>query len=284
MKVSIITCTSNSAATLAWNLKSISIQTHRDIEHIIIDNNSSDRTLEIAHQYPHISSILSEPDDGIYFAMNKGLQLATGDIIGFLNSDDYLAGPDVITKIVEQFMQKDCDAVYGNLIYIKEHALNEIHRFWSVTDYKHHLPFKGWMLPHPTFYVKKEVYQNYGVFNTDFKYAADYEIILRFLLKYKISVSPIYEVLVYMRTGGATNKDVFSRIKVHQEDRLVWKALGIKPKWYTLIFKPLRKTMQFIVPYFSIKWRLHTHPEYHPNPTNVPVSKLFSKDPNFILK
>jgi len=269
MKVSIITCTSNSASILAWNLKSISIQTHIDIEHIIIDNNSSDNTIEIAKEFPHITKIISEPDNGIYFAMNKGIAHATGDIIGFLNSDDYLSGPDVISKIVERFKKTNCSAVYGSLIYVKEHSLNEIHRVWQVEDYNHRLPFKGWMLPHPTFYVKKEVYQNFGVFNTEFKFAADYEIILRFLLKHQISVSPISDVLVYMRTGGATNKNLFSRFQVHLEDWRAWKSIGLAPKWYTLFLKPLRKTIQFIIPYFSIKWRLHELPEYHPKIKNV---------------
>lgn len=269
MKVSIITCTSNSASTLAWNLKSISIQSHINIEHIIIDNNSSDKTIEIAKTFPHITTIISEPDNGIYFAMNKGLAIATGDIIGFLNSDDYLSGPDVITKIVERFKETNCSAVYGSLIYVKEHSLNEIHRVWQAEAYNHQLPFKGWMLPHPTFYVKKEVYQNFGVFNTDFKFAADYEIILRFLLKHQISVSTINDVLVYMRTGGATNKNLVSRFQVHIEDWRAWKSIGLAPKWYTLFLKPLRKTIQFIIPYFSIKWRLHEHPEYHPKIKNV---------------
>ena len=262
MKVTIITCTNNSESTLAWNLKSIAMQTYLTIEHIIIDNNSSDNTLNIVQQFPHISSIISEPDDGIYYAMNKGLEHATGDIIGFLNSDDYFEGPDVIAKIVHQFNVKKCDAVYGSLIYVKNEALNIIHRVWLITDYEDELPYNGWMLPHPTFYVRKEIYNKYGFFNTNFRFAADYEIILRFLMKFNINVSPIHEVLVYMRTGGVTNKDLTSRIKVHNEDRLVWKSLGLKPKWYTLLAKPLRKLMQFIIPYFSIKWRLHITPDY----------------------
>ncbi len=278
MKVTIITCTSNSASTLAWNLQSIAIQTHLDIEHIIIDNRSTDRTLEIAKQFSHVTKIISEPDNGIYYAMNKGLALASGDVIGFLNSDDYFSGPDVIAKIVNRFKQTNCDAVYGSLIYVKEHALNEIHRVWEADDYNHNLPYKGWMLPHPTFYVKKEVYQNYGVFNTDFNFAADYEIMLRFLLKHQISVETIHEILVYMRTGGATNKNMSSRIKVHQEDWGAWKSVGITPRWYTLYLKPLRKIIQFIIPYFSIKWRLHEHPEYRPIINNVhPLVKLNSE-------
>jgi len=269
MKVSIITCTSNSASTLSWNLQSICNQSYIDIEHIIIDNNSSDNTIELANQYPHIARIISEPDEGIYYAMNKGISLATGDIIGFLNSDDYLSGPDVITKIVDRFKKNNCLAVYGSLLYVKEQSLNEIHRVWEVEDYNDYLFYNGWMLPHPTFYVKKEVYQYFGLFNTDFKFAADYEIMLRFLLKHKISVSAIYDVLVYMRTGGATNKNITSRFKVHKEDWAAWKSVGLSPKWYTLFLKPLRKLIQFIIPYFSIKWRLHIHPVYHPQIKNV---------------
>ena len=268
MKVSIITCTSNSASTLAWALKSIAVQTYQNIEHIIIDNNSSDKTIEIALQYPHITSVISAPDNGIYFGMNKGLQLVTGDIIGFLNSDDYLAAPDIIEKIVNKFKNSNSEAVYGNLIFVKKESPTIMYRLWKSKKYKHTLPLYGWTLPHPTFYVRKQVYEKYGLFNTDFKYAADYEIIIRFLFKKKIVVTHINEVFVYMRSGGVTNGNLSSRYKVHLEDRKVWESLGLSPRWYTLFLKPTRKIFQFIIPVISIKRKFNSLPEYQKDNMN----------------
>lgn len=262
MLVTIITCTNNSGKTLLWNLESVSSQSFCNIEHIIIDNVSSDDTLKIVSAYPHVSTVISEKDQGIYFAMNKGISLAKGDIIGFLNSDDYLADSKVIESIVNEFKYSDCDGVFGSLIYVKNNSSDRIHRVWKSKKYNKKNLFKGWMLPHPTFYVRKQVYEKFGSFNTKFSIASDYEIILRLLLKYNIRVNVINKILVYMQAGGVSNKNFTNRIFVHKEDRAVWKSLNIKPFWYTLYLKPLRKVQQFVLPFISYKWIKHKCPNY----------------------
>ncbi len=262
VKVTIITCTFNSAKTLLWNLESVSRQTYQNIEHIIVDNVSKDDTLQILDQYAHIAKIVSEPDKGIYDGLCKGIKMAEGDIIGILNSDDYLANNDIIEKIVAKFNSDNCDAIYGNLVYVKNKSPDNIHRVWVGGGYNERLFYRGWMPPHPTFYVKKDVYEKFGCFNLSLKYAADYEILLRFLLKYKIRVSVIPEIMVYMRTGGASNKNILRRLVVHSEDYEAWKINGLKPKWYTLWLKPMRKIYQFIVHQIIIKWMVHIPPSH----------------------
>jgi len=263
MKVTIITATFNSAKTLSHNLNSVARQSYKNIEHIIVDNCSTDGTQALAEQYAHISQIISEKDNGIYDAMNKGIANASGDIIGILNSDDYLASEHTIANIVSEFITTKADAIYGNLIYVNNKNPDKIKRVWISGGYNPKLFYSGWMLPHPTFYVKKEVYEQYGLYNDSFKYAADYEMILRLLLKHKIHISPMREVIVYMLAGGAGNKDIGTRIKVNLEDRRAWETVGLTPKWYTLHFKPLRKLWQFILHFLSIKWLVHIPPTHN---------------------
>ena len=263
MKVTIITPTYNSINFLRNNLVSVSKQTYNNIEHIIIDNCSVDGTLELAQGFSHISKIISEKDKGIFNAMNKGIANATGDIIGILNSDDYLANEHTITNIVSKFKSTNAQATYGNLIYDNNKHPEKIQRVWVAGGYDPKLFYTGWMLPHPTFYVKKEVYEKYGKYNDSFRYAADYEMILRLLLKERITISPMREVIVYMLAGGAGNKDLNTRVKVNLEDRRAWQTVGLTPKWYTLHFKPLRKLWQFILHFLSIKWLVHIPPTHN---------------------
>lgn len=262
MKVTIITATFNSAKTLRHNLNSVARQTHENIEHIIIDNCSTDATLQILQEFKHLSTIVSEPDTGIYNAMNKGIALATGDIIGILNSDDYLAHENTIANIVTAFKTSNAQAVYGNLVYVHNKNPEKIKRVWVAGGYNPQLFYAGWMLPHPTFYVRKEVYEQYGNYNESFKYAADYEMILRLSLKHQINIVPIHEVIVYMLAGGAGNKNLDTRFKVNFEDRRAWKEVGLTPKWYTLHLKPIRKLYQYIIHYFTIKWLVHIPPAH----------------------
>lgn len=262
IKVSIITCTYNSAATLHFNLESVLRQHYKNIEQIIIDNQSTDDTLKIAGDYSQVKLIVSEPDHGIYDAMNKGIKMATGDIIGILNSDDYLGGPDVIEDIVNTFKETNCDATYGNLIYVKNKHPERIQRVWITGNFKRRQFYYGWMMPHPTLYIKREIYQKYGSFHTGFKLAADYELILRLLMKFQIKAIHIDKVLVYMRAGGAGNKNVKRRLKAHDEDYRAWEVNGLKPKWYTLKMKPIRKIGQFILHYFHVEWLVHIPPSH----------------------
>jgi glycosyltransferase len=263
MKVTLITATFNSAETLNLNLKSVERQSYNNIEHILIDNCSNDGTLEIAQTYTHISHIISEKYDGVYDAINKCIALATGDIIGILYPESYLADEHTVSNIVSEFKSTNAQATYGNLIYINNKNPEKIQRVWVAGGYDPKLFYTGWMLPHPTFYVKKEVYEKYGNYNDSFRYAADYEMILRLLLKERITISPMREVIVYMLAGGAGNKDLNTRVKVNLEDRRAWETVGLTPKWYTLHFKPLRKLWQFILHFLSIKWLVHIPPTHN---------------------
>lgn len=245
MKVSIITATFNSAKTLPDTLKGVASQSYSSIEHNIIDGLSKDNTLEIAKSFPHIANIFSEQDKGLYDAMNKGIHACTGDIIGILNSDDFYADNHVIQWVVNAFQQDDVDAVYGDLIYFKGDNPANIQRYWKSGEYKKSNFLNGWMPPHPTFFVRKDVYEKFGTFNLQMGSAADYEFMLRILYKEGIKIAYIPKVLVNMRDGGVSNASLKNRIAANRMDRKAWEINGLKPKFYTFALKPLRKINQF---------------------------------------
>ncbi|MBA3663492.1 MAG: glycosyltransferase [Bacteroidetes bacterium] len=246
MKVSIITVTYNSAATLEQTILSVARQTYKDIEFIIIDGGSSDDTLKIIDQHKtSIAKIVSEKDNGLYDAINKGIDLATGDIIGILHSDDFYINEDVIKKYVAVFKEKQCDAVYSDLYYVDKNNTDKIVRKWKSGLLKNNSFLNGWMPPHPTFFVKRDLYQRLGKYSTAFRTAADYELMLRFIYRHKIHVAYLPEYTVKMRTGGKSNVTVHSRVNANLEDRKAWEMNGLKPRFYTLYLKPLRKILQF---------------------------------------
>ena len=247
MKISIITATYNSAATVGDTLQSIAGQTYPDIEHIIIDGLSKDNTLEIVKQFVHPAIISSEKDKGIYDAMNKGIRKATGEVIGILNSDDFYNGNTIISKVMELFSDPLVDAVYGDLQYVKQEDSSKIVRTWKAGPFSKKSFYYGWMPPHPTFFVRKKAYEQFGYFNLALQTAADYEIMLRFLFKNDMLVKYLPEVLVKMRTGGASNASLLRRLKANREDRLAWQLNGLQPKFFTLTLKPLRKINQFVI-------------------------------------
>jgi glycosyltransferase involved in cell wall biosynthesis len=246
MKISIITACYNSAATIEDTLKSIAAQDYKNIEHIIIDGASSDDTLAIVNRFSHITKVISEKDKGIYDAMNKGISIATGDVIGILNSDDVYVNDGVISKVMKQFENDTTDAVYADLQYVKYNDTDRITRTWQSGKYGKRKFYYGWMPPHPTFFVRKQVYNNIGNFNCSLKSAADYEFMLRALLKNNISVQYIPEVLVKMRTGGMSNATFRHRMRANREDREAWRINNLTPYFFTIPFKPLRKVLQFI--------------------------------------
>jgi glycosyltransferase len=244
LRISIITPSYNSGNTIKSCLGSIQHQTYKNVEHILIDGGSEDNTIRIAHTYPHLSKIVSEPDQGIYDAMNKGIKLSNGDIIGILNSDDVYLSQDVIHSVINRFKNNKVDAVYGDLNYINEN--NKIIRRWRSGEYSRDLFLQGWMPPHPTFFIRKEYYDRYGLYNTDFSISADYELMLRMLYRYKLNCVYIPEVLVSMRTGGHSNSSWRKRWTANKEDRKAWVINGLKPKTLTLWKKPLYKLIQYI--------------------------------------
>ena len=246
MKISIITATYNSASTIKDTLRSVSEQSYSDIEHIIIDGASKDDTLKIVREFSNVAKIISEPDKGIYDAMNKGVKSATGDIIAILNSDDFYADKDVIKKVANLFKNDAAlEAVYADLVFVDKNNISAIRRKWIAGNFALKNFLFGWMPPHPTFFVRKEVYERYGFFNINLKSAADYELMLRFLYKHKIRVAYLPEVIIKMRLGGQSTGSIKNRLKANKEDRLAWKINNLEPEFYTLWLKPLLKIPQF---------------------------------------
>lgn len=244
MKVSLITIAYNSAETIEDTIKSIVAQDYSNIEYIIIDGGSTDNTLSIVDKFKDsITTIISEPDKGIYDAMNKGVQNATGDIVGILNSDDIYADNKVVSRIVEAIGNKD--SIYADLVYVDRDNTDKVTRYWKSGKYRMGIFKKGWMPPHPTFFIKKSCYDQYGIYNLQLKSAADYELMLRMLHKHNISVAYLPEVITKMRIGGQSNATLLNRLKANKEDKLAWIINDLKPGPLTLIIKPVRKISQF---------------------------------------
>ncbi len=250
MKISIITVCRNAAETIKDTLDSVAGQTWPEIEHIIVDGLSDDNTLDIVAGYPHVSKVISEKDDGLYHAMNKGIGLATGEIIGILNADDVYASKHVLHEIMCSFHDSKMDIIYGNLVYVLRHDLNKVIRYWKAGIYKKENFFTGWSPPHPTFFVRNTLYKQYGLYNTRFKIAADYELMLRFLLKNSLNPFYLDMLIVKMRIGGISSRSIRLRLIANREDRIAWEVNGLKPHLFTLILKPLTKLKQFI-----FKWQ-----------------------------
>lgn len=246
MKISIITATYNSSKTIIDTLKSLEQQTYSNIEYIIIDGASKDNTLDIIKKYStKVSKIISEPDKGIYDALNKGISNATGDFVGFLHSDDILAYPNAIEDIVTILINEQPQAIYADLEYVsKENTANVVRR-WVSGDYKHSNLKKGWMPLHPTFYMRRELYEELGSFDLDFKISADYDSLLRYLWLNNITVSYLPKVITKMRIGGESNRSFLNILKKTQEDISALKKNNIF--WiYPLFMKNISKLPQFI--------------------------------------
>ncbi len=245
MKISIITATFNSEKFIENCLNSILNQTYSHFEIIIVDGKSSDRTVQIINSFSDSRiRMVSEKDSGIYYALNKGLALCSGDIIGFLHSDDFFCDTNVLQNIANEFYSKpSLDGCYGNLKYVHHVQTNKVMRDWrSKLFSEKNLKF-GWMPPHPTLFLKKEVYQLVGNFNTRFRIAADYDFLLRIFHQPKLKISHLDIYITNMRIGGASNGSLKSIFRKSKEDYLVisqFKLLG----WITLIFKNLRKIPQ----------------------------------------
>ena len=246
MTITLITPTVNSAATLRDTLDSVAQQDHPQVEHLILDGGSADETVRIARTYAHVGRVVSEPDGGLYDAMNKGLRLATGEVIGILNSDDFYAHPQVLSRVAAQLQQTGAEALYGDLQYVDALDTTRVVRHWTAGTFDPAAFYRGWMPPHPTFFVRRSVYERFGLFNTALRYSADYELMLRFLLRHRIPVCYLPEVLVRMRTGGASNASLGNRLRANREDRQAWRLNDLKPRFYTLYLKPASKIGQFL--------------------------------------
>ena len=248
MKVSIITVCYNSASTIEDTILSIANQTYQNIEYIIVDGNSKDSTVEIIKKHSGtVAKWISEKDNGIYDAMNKGVEMATGEIIGILNADDVFANNKVVENIVKYFADDSIDALYADLKYVQRDDITKVIRFWKSGEYREGKFYNGWMPPHPTLYLRKSIYQKYGNYRTDMPSAADYELMLRMIHVHKIKLAYYPEVTVLMREGGLSNRSIENRIKANRDDKRAWEVNNVSPKFYTLFMKPLSKILQFII-------------------------------------
>lgn len=215
--ISIITICYNSEKTIKGTLDSVAEQVNVDIEHIIVDGYSADRTLDIVKQYPHVAKIISEPDKGIYDAMNKGIQLATGEIIGLLNADDFYADDSILAQVAAVFQDATVQACYADLIYVDKEDTSRVIRYWKSRPFCSGLFKKGWMPAHPTFFVRREVYEKWGNFNLNFPRQADFELTMRFLEVHQIKSVYVPKIWVRMRTGGASNNSINGIVKGNLE-------------------------------------------------------------------
>ncbi len=247
MKISIITVCYNSQKTIKDCIKSVINQSYLNVEYILIDGQSMDGTLEIIHSFGNkIAKVVSEKDQGMYDAINKGINLATGDLIGVLNSDDMYADEYVLEEVVRKMTDEKSDALYADLNYVDQEDTNKIVRYWKSGIFKTNSFILGWMPPHPTFFIKKDWYEKYGGYSLDLVSAADYELMLRMVQKYRAELSYLPRVIVSMRVGGMSNSSLSNRLRANREDRKAWELNGLIPKSYTLLFKPLRKVIQYV--------------------------------------
>jgi glycosyltransferase involved in cell wall biosynthesis len=248
MKISIITVCYNSEKTIADTLISVREQNYDNIEHIIVDGLSTDSTLEVvATVGTRVTKVVSEKDKGIYDAMNKGIGMATGDVIGFINADDFYPSPEVLAVVAAAFNVSGADCCYGDLCYVQQDDVSKTVRYWRSASFVTGLFGRGWCPPHPTFFVRREVYARLGGFDLSFVIGADIELMARFLEVGRISSYYIPQVLVHMRMGGTTNRSLSNIVKQNLEVRRGFLALGLGFSWWRFMGnKVVSRALQFV--------------------------------------
>ncbi len=245
-KITIITAVFNRATTIQTSIESVLNQRAANIELIVIDGNSTDGTQEVVRRYEaNLAKFISESDTGIYNALNKGIRAATGEVVGFLHADDMLANPNVVRSISDAFQDPTIDAAYGDLVYVDALRPEHIVRYWKSGQATKSRFRRGWMPPHPTFYLRREHYVTLGGYREDFQISADYELLLRMLFKHRLRPAYIEDVLVKMRLGGKSNISMANRLLANREDRHAWEVNDLRPPFGLQLFKPLRKLYQY---------------------------------------
>ena len=248
MKFSIITVTYNSAKTLRDTIESVLNQSYQNIEYIVVDGQSTDNTLDIIREYyPKFKGrmiYVSEPDEGIFDAMNKGIKMASGEAVAILNSDDFYCYSDVVADVVDAFQKNQVDVIYADLYYISQ-TTKKVVRRWISGSYNYKKFRYGWMPAHPAFFVKKTIYDQYGLFRTDMKVSNDYELVLRMLYKHRVSCAYLNRVTVHMRLGGNSAFSFYNKYTSLKEDYISWKDNGLKVPLLTIPLKPFRKIFQY---------------------------------------
>ena len=249
MTISIITATYNSAATVRDTFVSILSQSFKDYELVVVDGASKDETMDIIREYePRFEGRMrwvSERDGGIYDAMNKGISRATGDVIGILNSDDFYTSDDVLETVAIALDGSDIDAVYGDIHYVNDGELDKCVRYYSSAGFKRERMMQGWMPAHPSFYCRREVYQKYGLFDTSFKVAADFEQLLRLIYVENIRIQYISKDFVTMRTGGASTDGLKARARIMKDHLRAFKKNGIRNNVFRLSTRYFEKLLEF---------------------------------------
>ena len=257
MKISIITATYNSAKTIAYTLDSVLGQTYKDIEYIVIDGKSSDGTVGILEQYlPRFNGkmkFVSEKDKGLYDAMNKGIGMATGDVVGMLNSDDFYTSNDVLELIAKELSDQSIDAVYGDVHYVDDANLNVCVRYYSSRIFKRERMKMGFMPAHPSFYCRREIYLKCGKFDTQYKVAADFEQLLRIIYINKTRIKYLPIDFVTMRTGGVSNSNLDSRLTIMKEHKMALKNNGVKCSSLLLYCRYFYKIYEVLISSFLYK-------------------------------
>jgi glycosyltransferase len=246
MRISIITAVLNGRNTIRDTIRSVSSQGYKNIEHIIIDGGSTDETVEMIKRYTDKrTKMISEPDYGLYDALNKGIKLSSGEVVGILNGDDLYAHDKVLDMVARVFENQNVDSCYGDLQYVDKKNINEVIRHWKSSEYRHGKFKYGWMPPHPTFFVARKIYERFGYFNTNFRIAADYELMLRFLERHRITTRYIPDVLIKMRLGGLSNRSLKNLFIKSYEDYRAWKVNNLGGGLTTIFLKNICKIPQF---------------------------------------
>lgn len=248
MKISVVTAVLNGGTALARSVESLRAQTHPDVEHVVQDGGSTDETLRYLAKHGHPEmSLISAPDAGIYDAINAGISRATGDVIGLLHADDYLADTTVLAQVAKAFEDRQINGVYGDLQYVSRNDDTRLIRHWKAGPYAHSRLRRGWMPPHPTLYLRRDVFARSGLYDTSYRIAGDYDAMLRWLTTGQVRLAYIPQVMVRMRLGGESNRSLGQMLRKSREDyRAIrrYKVGGVG----TLLAKNLSKLPQFIAP------------------------------------
>lgn len=248
MKLSIITVVYNNEKTIKEAMQSVLGQSYRDIEYVIIDGGSRDNTVNFINEYKEkLGYFSSEKDDGLYDAMNKGINACTGDVIGILNSDDLYQDLDVIKDVMQQFNDDpNLDILYGDLVYVKSYDTNKIVRYWKSKKYYDHFFENANVPPHPSLFVRSKVYNESGLFDLQYKLAADYELMLRMFKKHNFNSKYLNRLIIKMRLGGATNQSFSNIVNQNKEILKSWKNNGLRAPFYLMPLRIFKRLVQFV--------------------------------------
>ena len=256
MKFSIITVVYNGESFISDCIRSVITQSYPKVEYIVIDGGSTDGTIERIKSFgAAIDKFISEKDLGIYDAMNKGLSMATGDIVGILNADDFFSDTHVLEQIAQAFSSTECEVIYGDLFYVNRRNTGQVVRKWIGQPFNDKLFSFGWMPAHPTFYARRELFGLYGNYDLSYGSAADYELMLRFLFRYKVKAAYLPHLMVRMRAGGISNRSLLNRFAAIFQDYRAMRANSIRFPVLTALLKPIRKVSQFSLFFnFKLNW------------------------------